>query len=240
MSTLLLETAEELAQKKTAIWISVGAIVLLALVIVLLSFKNKKADTRSIAFAGVCTAMSFALSFAKIPIGAFGGSVTVASLVPLLIYAFAFGPIKGLMAGVIFGLLQFVQDPYIFTPLSFALDYILPNAGIAFAGLTGYWFKKPRTALCLGATFCYVWKFAMHFFSGLLYFNAGWIVDGLPATNGWIYSFVYQCTYVPADMAICLAVIVPIACTPALKRIMSVLRPQKEEKPTEEKAENQA
>ena len=76
-------------------------------------------DAKSISFAGVAIAMSFALSYLRIVKMPQGGSITVASLLPLMIYSYMFGVKKGVFAGMIYGLLQAVQDPYILHPAQY-------------------------------------------------------------------------------------------------------------------------
>ena len=97
-------------------------------VIVALAFlfgrKDKKGfDSKSISYAAVCIALSFALSYLAPIHMPQGGSVTIASLVPLMIYSYMFGTRKGVFAGAIYGLLQIVQDPWIIHPAQMFLDY---------------------------------------------------------------------------------------------------------------------
>ena len=111
--------------KKAPLYIS--AIVLLA-TIVGLSFllgrkENFKFDSRSVAFGAICVAMSFALSYVRLFRLPQGGSVTLASLLPLMIFSYIFGVKKGLFVGLIYGVLQAIQDPYIIHPMQFLLDY---------------------------------------------------------------------------------------------------------------------
>ena len=60
-------------------------------------------------------------SFIKVSPVQLGGSITLASFVPLLIYAYKFGPVKGTLAGVILGLFNFIE--------TFAVAESLPNLG---------------------------------------------------------------------------------------------------------------
>ena len=209
--------------KTTAMWISIGTAVILVAILAVLSLNKKKMDTRSIAFAGVSIAMSFALSFIKFKVNANGGSITIASMVPIMLYAYFFGPTKGLMAGLIHGLLQFIESPYVITPLSFLLDYPFAFAGVALVGVAGIIFKnKPRFALIIGAVFAYLFRFVMHFASGFLFFT-----DLTPA-QAWTANFVYQCTYIPLDALIGVVVLAIIAFTPTFGALKKVLRPSNE------------
>lgn len=72
----------------------------------------------------------------------YGGSITLASFVPLLIYTYVYGLADGLLTGLIFGLFNFVTGPYILTPLTFILDYLLAFASIGLMGIAGKFTKK--------------------------------------------------------------------------------------------------
>ena len=78
-------------------------------------FFGKKAtfsDTRSIVYGAIAIAMSFALSYARFIHLPQGGSVTFASLLPLMIYCCMFGTRRGIVVCLIYGCLQALQDTY--------------------------------------------------------------------------------------------------------------------------------
>ena len=127
-------------------WVSLGAIAVLIVALVLICIFNKKYSTLEIAYAGVCLAASFALSFIKVSPVQYGGSITLASFVPLLIFAYKFGPVKGTITGLIFGLFNFISDPFILTPMTFILDYLLAFASIGLMGFAPKFGKLPQTA----------------------------------------------------------------------------------------------
>lgn len=43
-----------------------------------------------------------------------GGSITLASMLPLMVYSYMFGARKGVFAGLIYGVLQFIQNPQVY------------------------------------------------------------------------------------------------------------------------------
>ena len=123
----LLEVSEQTTN--VVKWISVAGVVLLLGVIALIGFlKNgKRLDSKKIAFAGICVSMSFTLAILKVSPIQYGGSITLASFVPILIFAYVYGLADGLLVGLIHGLLNFIEDPYILTPATFLFDYPLPR-----------------------------------------------------------------------------------------------------------------
>lgn len=200
----------------------VGAVVLSAAVVVaaFLTDKSKAGfDSKSIAYAAICIAMSFALSYMRIVRMPQGGSITIASLLPLMLYAFMFGPKKGVFAGFIYGLLQSFQDPWIIHPAQFVLDYPAAFACIGLAGLF-YNFKKleklPQIQFLLGAVIAGLGRFLMHFISGTFAFGSS-APEGQPA---WLYSLGYQAGYVLPDIAIAIAIGVLVLCSPQIVKIV--------------------
>lgn len=194
---------------------SVNQIVLyvsaVALIGVLLFFafffgrKDKKGfDSKSVAYAAVCIALSFALSYIKIFTLPQGGSVTIASLLPLMIYSYMFGVKKGVFAGFIYGILQAVQDPWIIHPAQFLLDYPIAFACIGVAGLFANvkkLEKLPQVQFALGAVVASTLRFVSHVLSGVFAFSA-YAADA--SMMPWPYSLAYN-SFVFVDIAIVLA-----------------------------------
>ncbi len=195
-----------------------SALIVLLIVAVAILLARKKLATLDIAYAGVAISISFVLSFLKVTPVQYGGSITLASFVPLLIYAYYFGFAKALICGLIYGLLQFVQDPYILTPATFTLDYLLAFASIAFMGLFSKLPLKAST-LILGASATFIARFTMHFISGILYFNHNAIWVNLPANSAAQYSFLYQIVYLVPDFIIYLIALLVLLKMRVIERI---------------------
>ena len=227
----------EVSEKTTDIvkWVSIGAIALLIVILAATCIKGRKFSTSEIAYAGMCLAASFALSFIKVSPVQLGGSITLASFVPLLIYAYKFGPVKGTLAGVILGLFNFISGPYILTPLTFILDYILAFASIGLMGFAPKFGKLSATAkVSLGTVLVYTARFIFHLISGFIYFAEGAIWVTLPdavLANMFLYSFVYQCVYLPADCVLCVVVLIVLAKTNTFDKLLNLM--QKKQKPAE-------
>jgi len=165
---------------------------------------GKPFDTKSISYAAVCIAMSFALSYVRIVKMPQGGSITIASLLPIMVYSCMFGARKGIFAGMIYGILQAVQDPYIIHPAQFVLDYPIAFAGIGLAGVfmnVKAFEKSPQIQFVLGACVAGIARFVMHYISGVFAFGAF-----AGEQSPYIYSLVYQAGYVLPDIAIAIVV----------------------------------
>ena len=214
-------------------WISLGAILVLLGVIAALSFQKDNAfNARKLAFAGICVAMSFVLSFIKVKPVQYGGSITLASLVPILIFAYVYGPADGFLVGLIHGLLNFVESPYILTPATFLLDYLLAFTGVGFMGFFGKMKAKEKAALpvILGCVCAFSFRFISHFASGIIFFlqDAVWVsLPSFAMENAVAYSFIYQCVYIPADFLIALSVLIALATTGVLSKLQKMMQRKK-------------
>ena len=181
-------------------------IVLIAILIVLYFFIGKKHeendDTRTLAYGAIALALSFALSYAKIFSLPQGGTITFASLLPLMVYSYMFGIRRGIALCVVYGVLQAVQDPWIIHPLQFLLDYPIAFAFIGIAGMfreIGLFKKLPIVSLLLGGIVAVVGRYASHVGSGIFAF-ASYAPEGYTAV---IWGFLYN-TFAFVDMAIAL------------------------------------
>lgn len=193
------------------LYLSAGALII---GIILLTFfadrKSQPFNARSIAFAAVCVALSFALSYVRLFRMPMGGSITFASMLPLMFYSYMFGCRKGILAGLVLGLLQAIQDAWIIHPAQFALDYAIAYSAI---GLTGcirnfnLFSGKMRTQFTLGAVIAGAIRFISHYFAGVFAFGSygAYYAEeyGIAIlTNEYFYSFLYQVMYIIPEMMI--------------------------------------
>ncbi len=175
---------------------------LLAVMLLVIYFSGKKLawTARDIAYAAMVVAMSFILSYIKLFTMPQGGSVTPASLLPIMLYTVAFGPARGLVIGFAYGLLQLFQGAYVVHPAQMLLDYPMAFGALALGGAVKYIpipnIAKLPVAIALG----YIGRFVMAVLSGVIFFAA--YAEG----NVWIYSIVYNATYLAPDMVACIAV----------------------------------
>ncbi len=222
----LLEASEQTTN--VVKWISIGAIFVLFAVIFLIRFiGQKRYDSRRLAFAGISVAMSFTLAVIKFKPVQYGGSVTLASFAPILIYAYVYGAADGFLVGLIHGLLNFVESPYILTPATFLLDYPLAFAGV---GLMGFFGKKQKDGhkiipIILGCLCVFSWRFICHYLSGAIFFMQDAVWVSLPdwaMANAFTYSFIYQCVYIPLDAIIATATLIVLAKTGVLDKLKRI------------------
>jgi thiamine transporter len=183
-----------------------ASLYVLSIVSILLIFGLSRFDkqklhfnARSLAYAGICTAMSYALSYIKLWDMPQGGSITLVSLLPLMLYSYIFGAKKGVFVGFTYGVLQALQDPWLIHPAQFLLDYPIAFSAAGLAGLfknIQIFGKLPQLNFTLGAILAGCMRFICHVLSGTLAFEAY-----AAGQNPWLYSLAYN-SYVFLDVAL--------------------------------------
>lgn len=180
-------------------------IIIVAAIVLLAIFFGKKEDarlhTKSIVYASLSIALSFALSYVRFFEMPSGGSITLASILPLMIYSYMFGIRRGIVAGVIYGFLQFIQAPWLYHPVQFLLDYPIAFSAIGLSGLfkeVGLFKNKPIVNFLLGGLLAAILRYFSHVISGVFIFGSG---D--PNYTAVAWSFLYN-SFVFADLAIAL------------------------------------
>lgn len=202
------------------------AILVAAIVVgALLGSKSSPYDSRALTYGAVCVALSFALSYIKFFSLPQGGSVTFASLLPLALYSYMFGTRRGVIAGVVYGLLQFIQSPQFYEPMQALLDYPIAFSAIGLAGIArNFKFLKGNVfaEFAVGTTIAVLLRYVAHFLSGYFVLSS-WRMDGYtPLTWSLVYNL-----FTIADLAIVLAVgLVALASRTVRRTILNVQNSQ--------------
>jgi thiamine transporter len=156
-------------------------------------------NLKKLVFGGMCVALSFILSYFKIFSMPQGGSITVASMLPLILYAFVCGPVAGITAGVAYGFLQFFQDAYSAHWMSIFLDYPLAFGCLGLAGCIPSKFKSLEVRFVLASLVAVVGRLIMHVLSGAIFFHM-YAPEGM---NPWFYSlFVYNGPFMSVEFVL--------------------------------------
>lgn len=195
-------------------------LLVLALVLVLTALGNKrrKWTARELTSAAVCMAMGFVLSCVKLFSMPAGGSVTPASMLPLALCVLSLGPVKGLAFGIGYGLLQLVQGPYVIHPAQLLLDYPLAYGAVALGSCAAYLRLPARLRLSAAVLLAFLGRYVMAVISGSVFF-----AEYAPAgQNAWIYSLVYNLSYLGPDCVLCTLV----ALIPGIGRLEREIRKQ--------------
>lgn len=143
----------------------------------------------------VATVLSM-LPLAELP---YGGSVTIASLFPLVLIAYRSGILWGLGSGLVYGVIQQLLG---LKNLSYVtgwqsvlavvlLDYLIAFAVIGFAGVFRKGIGKQSYALAAGAGLACLLRYICHVISGATV----WAGLSIPTQAALGYSFIYNATY---------------------------------------------
>lgn len=164
-------------------------------------------NIKMIVEAGICIALATVLSFIKLFEMPLGGSVTLASRLPLVIFAIRWGRKKGLLASAVYGLVQIALGGYVIHPIQGFLDYIVSYAVMGFSAIS---FNKTftKTSFIPSLIFAYLLSGAANVLSGMIYFY-----DMTTATkNGFAsfltYNLAYNYSFLALDCLILLVILV--------------------------------
>ena len=174
----------------------------------------KKSKVYALCEGAIMVALATALSYVKLMELPQGGSVCIGML-PLFIYFYRWDWKHSFLAAFAYGLLQLIFDgAYAWGPTSMLLDYVLAFTALGVATF----FRKMKGGLYLGATVACVCRFLVHFISGVTIYRINEPTELFNSiyTNPWLYSAVYNGSYVLIDLVLCL-VILAVLSTPMRK-----------------------
>lgn len=160
----------------------------------------KKWSTKMLVEAGIMIALAVLLSRIEIYHAPQGGSVTAGSMIPILLFAFRWGASPGIVVGVTFGILKLILGGSIFTPIQAILEYPI---AFGFLGLAGILTNKKEIGnngifrIVLGVFLGIGGRTICHILAGVIFFG-----EYAGAQNPWIYSIIYQSTYLVPEFLI--------------------------------------
>lgn len=169
------------------------------------------AATKKLVFSAMGIALAMVTSYIKVWEMPMGGSVTLLSMLFICLIGYWFGPKYGLTAGIAYGLLQFIIEPYMVSIPQVLLDYPLAFGAL---GLSGFFHNK-KYGLQLGYIAGVLGRFICSTLSGVIFF-ASYAPEGM---NPWVYSTIYQGSYLGAEGIITLVIISIPPITKALNML---------------------
>ena len=201
------------AEISPVVWGILAALVILGVVLFFVTRNSKKWTTRMLANAALCIALAFVLSYIRLYKLPQGGSITLASMLPIFLFAYAYGVAPGMLVGAAYGILQFIQDAYFVHPVELLLDYPLAFALLGLAGLASRFSDK--WGMIPGIILGTFGRFVCAFLSGVIFF-------GMYAPEGQsvlVYSAVYNGFSLIPEAIICIV----LAMVPQIRRLAKQL-----------------
>ncbi len=156
--------------------------------------RSGKLTVKQLVFCAMAIALGTVLSNIKLFSFPWGGSVTLLSMLVICLPGYFFGLAAGLLAGVAYGVLQLLIDPYVLYPMQLVVDYLLAFGALGLSGL----FSRSKNGLVKGYIAA---VFGRYLFAVL----SGWIFFGAYAWEGWAplpYSLAYNAIYIFAEAAV--------------------------------------
>ena len=176
--------------------------------------EKHKLTTRQLVFCAVAMALAFVTSYLKIFTLPWGGSVTLCSMLFIVLVANWYGVGTGITVGLAYGILQFIQEPYVLSFFQVCCDYILAFAALGVAGF----FAKQIHGLLKGYIVAVIARGAFHALGGYLYWMS-YMPDNFPKSLTAIYPIVYNYSYLLAEGIITVIVISIPAVSKALAQV---------------------
>ncbi|MEC9484286.1 MAG: ECF transporter S component [Candidatus Izemoplasma sp.] len=148
-------------------------------------------NTRVLVEVAILVAMAFVLEFAFsfLPNMPQGGRVSI-SVLPLIVIAWRNGPLAGVIGGVVYGLLNLMLDGVLYHWGSFFLDYTIAFGVIGLVGFIKRFTGDNIVTFALAIVVGYCLRFLSHVLAGVLLFS-----EYAGDQNVWVYSIVYNATY---------------------------------------------
>lgn len=195
----------------------------------------------------ICISIAAVLSMIKVFALPFGGDITLASMMPIIIVSFAFGTKWGLTAGFVYSIIQLLLGFSVVSALVapadgeaislwrvFAIcacDYFAAYTLIGLSGVFKGKIKNDTVSVCVGSIFALMLRYAAHIISGAIFFGswAEWFFNQegfysvgkviLNNFSGFGLSFIYSVFY--NGLYMIPEIIITAIATPVIYRILT-------------------
>ena len=177
------------------------------------SEKNKM-STKQLVFCAMAMALAFITSYIKLWEMPWGGSITLCSMLFIVLVGNWYGVGTGILVGLAYGVLQFIQEPYVLSFFQVCCDYILAFAALGVAGF----FAKSKNGLLKGYIAAGLARGVFHVIGGYLYWM-DYMPDNFPQSLKSIYPIADNYSYILPEMIITIVVILIPAVAKGLNRV---------------------
>lgn len=190
------------------------ALFLLAIFFAGKSSEKNRMTTKQLIFCAVCMALAFVTSYIKLFEMPWGGSVTLCSMLFIVMVANWYGVKTGVLVGLAYGILQFIQEPYVLSLFQVCCDYVLAFAAL---GVAGFFSKSPK-GLVKGYIAAVLARGAFHALGGYLYWMS-YMPDNFPQSLKAVYPIVYNYSFLLVEAMITAVLISVPAVASALNQV---------------------
>ncbi len=175
----------------------------------------------------VMLALATALSFIQIYKLPWGGSITLLSMLPIVLFSIRRGVAMGLAVSFLFSLIQLFQGimdglfgwgltPGMLVACIF-IDYIF---AFTVLGLAGAFRKKGTAGWISGIAIAIALRFVMHFLSGVVIWKSfGELWEGFSTDSSVLYSILYNGSYMLPELIITVIAAVILLNVPEVRKL---------------------
>ena len=188
----------------------------------------KDNKTKILVEGAVMVALATVLSFIRVFKLPWGGSITLLSMLPIVLFSIRRGVKSGLPVSFVFALIQFAQGVmdglfgWGLTPgmliACILLDYL---GAFTVLGIAGIFRKKGLPGWIGGISLAIALRFVLHFLSGVVIWQSfGELWNGFSTDNTFLYSFLYNGCYMLPELIFTLVGAVALLSAPQTKRLL--------------------
>lgn len=170
---------------------------------------------RQLAFCAMAVALAYVTSFIKPFKLPYGGSVTLLSMLFIVLVANWYGVRVGVLVGFAYGMLQFLQEPYVLSVFQVCCDYVFAFAAL---GLAGLFRGSKKNGLLTGYVVAVLARGLFHTLGGYLYWM-DYMPENFPQSLKALYPIIYNYSYLLAEGLITVIIIKIPAVEKALERV---------------------
>lgn len=163
-------------------------LVIFLLLVLVMRTNEKKNDVSILVKTAILLAVSFVLNHITLFRMPQGGSITAFSMFSLFLVSYLFGPRQGVLAGMAYGLIDLVLNPYVIHPMQIFLDYPLAFGAIGIGGLL----RGKKLGIISGYLFGVLGRYLVLVISGIIFWGE-YAAEGF---NEVTWSFFYNMTYI--------------------------------------------
>ena len=183
-----------------------------------MSTQKKRFPMRKFVECALMVAIATVLSLFEIELP-FGGGLTICSMLPIILISHRHGIGWGLATSFAYSLIQLVLglknvsygETFVMAAGIVMLDYVVAYTVLGLSGVFNKVFRdqsKP-TAVVVGVIVTFTLRFLCHLVSGAWIWDV-WMPEefmGMPMTNPWIYSALYNGWYMLGEMILSVIVV---------------------------------
>ena len=177
--------------------------------------RKQKFTPKQLAFCGMGIALAFVTSYIQLIKLPFGGAVTLLSMLFIVLIANWYGAGTGILVGLAYGILQFIQEPYFLTFFQVCCDYLLAFGALGIAGF----FANRKNGLTIGYIAGVIGRGVFASMAGYFYWMS-YMPENFPKALAPVYPIVYNFMYLGLEAVLTLIVI----NIPAMKNALAQVR----------------